>query len=197
MKMYSRLFNYADAPVRVHLSIILVFVYFYLKHADVSAIYYAFSYLVLILVHELGHAYYAHKCQYRILSVDIFPIHGVCKFEHDSNSDPRIIVYAGGLIAQFILFVIWAALLGALRLSDLGQLALYLKPITYSFIWLNLFMAVLNMLPIPGLDGFEILTRAMTYSARKNKKVSSVDVSDMSASEIVDRAIQKAKRNST
>ena len=195
--MYSRLFNYADAPVRIHLSIILVFVYFYLKHADVSAIYYAFSYLVLILVHELGHAYYAYKCKYRILSVDIFPIHGVCRFEYDSNSDPGIIVYAGGLIAQFILFVIWAALLGVLRLSDLDLLVLYLKPITYSFIWLNLIMAVLNMLPIPGLDGFEILTRAMTYSARKNRKVNSVDVSDMSASEIVDRAIQKAKRNST
>ena len=195
MTMWLTLFKYASAPVRVHLSIALVFLFFYLKQEDISSIHYALSYLILILIHEMGHAYFARKCLYNVVSINIFPLHGACRFEHDSDHNTKILVFAGGLIAQAILFVSWGAVLGVLRILEQESLIGYLQPVTYSFIWVNVLIMILNVLPIPGLDGFEILTRTIAYSARKRQPDTTSGFDNRSASEIVDSAIKKAKIN--
>ena len=58
------------------------------------------------------------------------------------------------------------ALLGALLLMLLGNTSNLVEPILTTAIFLNLLLAVINLIPIPPLDGYKVLTQLLPEGGR-------------------------------
>ncbi len=113
---------------------------------------------VLVLIHELGHAWFARRRRLKILSIHLSALHGSCRYIAWQDRD-TIIVAWGGVAAQALVFAMGIVI---------AQLFTVTPPIVTSstFSWyhtfdmmahvfgqLNIAMIVVNLLPITGLDG--------------------------------------------
>jgi Zn-dependent protease len=75
------------------------------------------------------------------------------------DRDVTLIALAGPLVSLAI-----AAVAGVLlRLGMSGDVALFV----FSFLYVNLFLFVFNLMPIPGLDGAKVLARYLPQRARE------------------------------
>ena len=159
MRAGLKIFEYLGAPVYAHISVLLVFLYFYLKGGLLVCILSGIAFIGLMIVHEMGHAYFVRKYKHKLVEIRIYPLHGLCLYEYDARWLPETLIFAGGLIAQIVILTIWLAVLGFVNLVGLTNVEQLLKPLTNVFIDTNIFVFILNSLPIPGLDGFELWKR--------------------------------------
>lgn len=159
MRAGLRIFGYLGAPVYVHISVLLVFLYFYLKGGIITCIVSGLAFIGLMIVHEMGHAYFVRKYKHNLVEIHIYPLHGLCLYDYDTRWLPETLIFAGGLIAQVILLSIWLAVVGSINLFNFTVAASVLKPLTNVLVDVNIFVLILNSLPIPGLDGFELWKR--------------------------------------
>ncbi|HSC83019.1 MAG TPA: hypothetical protein VLC30_05335, partial [Pseudomonas sp.] len=105
-------------------------------------------YLAIILVHEWGHAFVAHRLGLRVFAVQLGFFHGQCRFQKPADFLDEVKVAWGGVMAQFS---VAAAVLLPLPLfgKDLG----YYGPLVILLGFYNLLIAACNLLPSPRLDG--------------------------------------------
>jgi hypothetical protein len=61
------------------------------------------SYLSILIIHELGHQFVAHHLGYRVLAVEIYPHHGLCRFDHPATRFEHAKIAWGGVLGQFLL----------------------------------------------------------------------------------------------
>lgn len=118
-------------------------------------------YLALILLHEAGHAFVAHRAGCEVYAVRIGIVHGQCEFEDafDEMTDAK--VAWGGVLAQ----VAFALPLIVVDLV-LGNPEWTLwRPVAGILGYWSMFWAAFNLLPIPGLDG-EKAWRIVPYFRR-------------------------------
>src|SRR5689334_22080722 len=92
-------------PVLLHWSVILLAVFYLVANVDrPSYVLVAIpSYLLVLVVHELGHQFVAHHCGYRVFAVEIYPHHGLCRFEHPQTRLDHAKIAWGGVLGQFLL----------------------------------------------------------------------------------------------
>jgi membrane-associated protease RseP (regulator of RpoE activity) len=109
------------------------------------------GFVVIVLVHELGHALMASGFGLRVLTVDAHGFGGVCRYEGYPTPKQRALVAWGGVIAQAALGLATLALLGGLGRPG-GAFGLELVD---ALLWMNLYGIIFNLLPIPPLDGAE------------------------------------------
>ncbi|MEZ4471823.1 MAG: hypothetical protein R3F60_13735 [bacterium] len=140
------------APVRLHWSTLLIAVFIGITSgAGVSLFTLVASVLVLglILIHELGHAFYVWRYRHHVIGIDVFGFHGVCYWDGYASRYERVAIAWGGVVAQATLLaavVIWAAVTGPAT-TEAGW------TVRQVLIRSNLFMIALNLLPFPPLDG--------------------------------------------
>ncbi len=150
--------------------------------------------LLALSVHEAAHAYSAYKCgdptarNLGRMTLDptkhLDPIGTICliffrfgwakpvpinsrNFKHPRRDD--VIVSLSGIIANFILSFIVAGILFAC--FGLGFFNDIFIRIMIPIMSLNITLGIFNILPIPPLDGFQLISNTV---ARKNFKVLSV-----------------------
>ncbi|MCJ8314108.1 MAG: hypothetical protein HRU38_06555 [Saccharospirillaceae bacterium] len=169
MKYEIVIAKYKGKPIIVHALVLFALAYFVARYAIMDGVVMFVCYMVLILAHELGHAYYVTKYNYRLIKIKLYPIHGYCRFEHDKNYPVHPLVSAGGLIVQSIIVVIFAVFYLLLQLSESYTTLNTLSPLFDVFLFINLITIALNALPIPGLDGAEIWPYLINY-LKKNRK---------------------------
>jgi len=108
------------------------------------------GFVIVILIHELGHAFVVRKARQTVLSVDVSGLGGVCQWVGNASPIERACISWGGVWGQMALLAI------AFPLSLLLPMV---HPIQAEFfdalIRGNLFLAALNLLPMPPLDGAE------------------------------------------
>jgi len=103
------------------------------------------SYLISALLHELGHAFVAHKLGYRLQQISLLPFGAELSLTDDKfvKNDEIKVAIAGPLV-NLILIVIFVALW-------------WMFPITYYytdiFVFANAVTLIFNLLPIFPLDG--------------------------------------------
>jgi Zn-dependent protease len=131
--------------------------------------------LLLILIHEAGHAIVVRRVGARALALDVLGFGGLCWWEGSVTPIQRACIAWGGVWAQMLVFVITGAcvlLFGrpahpfAAQMVDVALVA-------------NLWLIGLNLLPVPPLDGkeawslFPLLRRrfALRRAARAGARV--------------------------
>jgi Zn-dependent protease len=107
------------------------------------------GFLLVILVHELGHALLVKRLRFSVIGIDLLGFGGECRWRGNASGLERSWVAWGGVLAQ-------AALLGgALLVRALWGVpnVPWVAAFVHALIDLNLWIIVINLLPIPPLDG--------------------------------------------
>jgi stage IV sporulation protein FB len=108
-----------------------------------------FSYLGMILLHEVGHLYAAQRLGCRVHSISLYPFHGRCEFETPWSKFDHCVIAWGGVIAQaavFVPVVLWVIIVGYTPFEPINAMLAILGGI-------SMVIAGFNLLPSAGLDG--------------------------------------------
>ena len=108
------------------------------------------AFLIVVLIHEVGHAAIVRATGHQVLGVDVHGAGGVCHWDGDGTRMDRALIAWGG---------VWAQLALALGAFIVSVFVIPATPFAADFMsglvrW-NLFMAAFNLLPIPPFDGAE------------------------------------------
>lgn len=103
---------------------------------------YLFNYLIIILIHELGHIITLKLLKININSITIYPFGGIINTDvtYNLESNKLLLISISGILFQIICLVIFNG-----YTSDI-------------FIELNLNLIIFNLLPIYPSDGSKIMT---------------------------------------
>lgn len=199
MKTKLQFFSYLSAPINLHFSIVLAVLYFMTVKGMVFGLVASIAYLGLIILHEMGHAFFVKKYNHELEEIRIYPIHGVCFYHVDEGWLTETLIFAGGLLVQLVVFIVWMIIMSSINALNLYALENLLSPISYIFIKINLITMIINLLPIQGLDGYELWLRfwektvikwqKINHSFSKNKKRR-----QLPPEKIVDIAIKRAQK---
>ncbi|KRD79590.1 hypothetical protein [Lysobacter sp. Root983] len=147
-------FRLLGAPVVFHWSVLVVVALILslsFRSNPLTAAVGVLAYLLLIVAHEAGHAWVARRHGLYVESLRIYPMHGGCVHESARTPAQDIAIAWGGVGAQALLFGL-AMLIGALP-SSTGMLASLQTAVVIAWGPVNLMILVLNLLPVPPLDG--------------------------------------------
>lgn len=116
----------------------------------------------IVLLHELGHSWMAHRFGIRTLDITLWPLGGMARMDHIPEK-PKVefwIAIAGPLVnfalaavAGVILLI--AVLAGAT--ASLEELSWSPLSLAWAFVFVNLVMGVFNLLPAFPMDGGRVL----------------------------------------
>jgi Zn-dependent protease len=109
------------------------------------------GFLLLVLIHEAGHALVVRRTGHEVLGIDVLGIGGLCHWEGEATPMQRSMIAWGGVWAQMALWVATQAVIlaaGAPTSSFWAQMAT-------AFTSVNVWIMLVNLLPIPPLDGAE------------------------------------------
>ena len=147
---FLKLFSVKGTPIYFHWTVIALLILIsgvYLYKLEFPFI--VFALLIIVVVHELGHKWFAAISQLKSTRIDIYPIGGVCYHEEAETEYENAFIAWGGVVAQAIIFI--PALILYYAIGD--SLPLYLKSFLYYLGFTNLFIALFNLLPFSVLDG--------------------------------------------
>ena len=150
---FWQLGRWMGVPVALHWSALLPFGWCLLHRQNVlAALSSVLAFLVLMAVHELGHAVAARSRGFEVIGIRLYLLHGVCEVEAPEREEDDVFIAWGGVLAQLCLFV--AALLVLQAASALlpGS-APVLQPVLFVFLHANLVIAAINLFPMAPLDG--------------------------------------------
>lgn len=134
------------APIRVHWSTpIVAFALTGLSFVPGAWL----GFLLLVLIHEIGHAIAARSFGAHVISVNAHGLGGTCEWYGHVTARQRAIIAWGGVLAQLALYV--AARVVAVVLPSWG----FFGQLLYTLTATNLILIVINLLPIRPLDGAE------------------------------------------
>jgi ATP-dependent Clp protease adapter protein ClpS/Zn-dependent protease len=114
-----------------------------------EATYYTAAYLCLILIHELGHLAVARAAGLKVFALYLSGVGGECLIQPPNTTGQAFRVYAAGLMAQLIVFVL-AVLYVAFAGIPNSVLA---KCVVNTFIFVNAIMFFSNLIPYVSKDG--------------------------------------------
>ena len=138
-------------PIYVHWSVLVVVALLALTsikspiHAAVAIV----SYLSVIAIHELGHAFAATKLGYEVVALRIGFFHGCCEYEATDTELEDVWIAWGGVLAQLAVAIPVLAIAAVTEDLDLG----YAAPIIVFLGYMNLLCALVNLAPTQGMDG--------------------------------------------
>jgi hypothetical protein len=145
---FLKIFSWRGAPLRLHWTIpvgALVFGRFQWVPGFWTA------FLLLVVIHEMGHAFLVRRFGLRLLSVDVHGLGGQCNWSGEPTAMQRSIIAWGGVGAQLVLLLLtsWAAWAWG---PDKGVFA---REMVMAFTTTNLWLMAINLMPIAPLDGAE------------------------------------------
>jgi len=107
-----------------------------------------------VALHELAHSIVARGKGVKIHSINLMLFGGVAQMDHipEDPRDEAMIAFAGPMLSLVLggLLIGGTAILGGVLVADIQLLFMYLG-------WLNLFLAVFNMIPAFPTDGGRVL----------------------------------------
>ena len=136
--------RFRGAPIRVHWSVLpMVFVFSWFRFAPGVWL----GVLLILLVHELGHAVLVRARRLQVVEVQLHGAGGHCMHTTGSHYDSTIIAW-GGVLAQMGLLLV-----GLIVPLVVPVESTFLAELLGTLISTNLFLAALNLVPYPALDG--------------------------------------------
>jgi Zn-dependent protease/CBS domain-containing protein len=169
MRWSWRIGRVAGIDLYVHATflLLLAWVAFQEKGQGVGAIAATMSYIValftIVVLHELGHALTARRYGIRTRDIILLPIGGVARLERmPRNPRQELLVALAGPAVNVVLAIL---LYGIVRLTgqppvgDLYDVEIAMSPraLLYALAFVNVFIALFNMLPAFPMDGGRVL----------------------------------------
>lgn len=145
---YLRVARLFGTTIRIHWSAPLAAILF--GGFRVAPVFWA-SFIVLVLAHELGHAFVVRLAKAHPRSVDLTGYGGLCTWTGRVSRIQRACIAWGGVWAQLVLLILAYALRGILGAPTTAAGMDVLDVFTRS----NLWMIGFNLIPLPPLDGAE------------------------------------------
>lgn len=154
------------------------------------------AYLLLILIHEAGHAFVVRRVGARALALDVLGFGGLCWWEGSVTPIQRACIAWGGVWAQMVVLAVTGACVLLLGMPAHPFAAQMVDVALVSNLWL----IGVNLLPIPPLDGkeawslFPLLRRrlALRRAARARAGVRVLVVPHLDSKQIARAAPTKA-----
>lgn len=145
-----RVASWYGVPIRLHWTLPLgMFVFGGLK---VNPAFWL-AFFVIVLAHELGHAWWVRRFGHQVHRIDITGFGGACVWAEGASSRAsevqRSMIAWGGVQAQFGIFVL------AMILSIVTGGAFARTSVGYAFTVVNALLILINLLPLPSFDGAE------------------------------------------
>lgn len=138
--------RFQSAPIRVHWSLPLA-AFVWGRFAFAPAFWLGF--VLLILIHELGHALMVTHYRLGLSEIALHGAGGHCEHLRSGTRFQAAAVAWGGVLAQLaVLLLAWIILAAASPLTSEHAAAL-----ASVFTTTNLWLIVINLLPVAGLDG--------------------------------------------
>jgi Zn-dependent protease len=157
---YFQIARIRGAPVRIHWSVVLGALFFTGMRFEPAA---WLAFLALVLIHELGHAAVVLACGRRVVGIEVLAFGGVCRWSGEATPMQRALIAWGGVLAQVVLY---AATWGVV-LATGGPTSRFGMELVSVFTQTNLWVAMLNLLPIPPLDGAIAWSIVGVWKARR------------------------------
>lgn len=108
-----------------------------------QSIYLCAGYILLVAIHELGHAVAARACNLDVLAIEITGFGGMCYTEAPRTIKAALALCSGGLFAQLVLFVI-----ASMALVLFGRPpTLFLNCLALTFTLINIILFIGNIVP--------------------------------------------------
>lgn len=125
--------------------------------------------LVIILVHELGHAVAVNRAGASPTLIYLDGTGGRCEWFGDATLGWRLAIASGGVIAQLLLWVIVFSI-SQLTSPPASLFSAYFMDVLLRW---NLFLVALNLIPASPLDGYTIwrLLPAFLRNWRREKRL--------------------------
>lgn len=153
IKTYWSAGEWCGIPLRFHWTVLLVLPWLgYHFHSLRNAAIALPCYIFLLVAHEFGHAVVARRLDIPVDGIDVFMVHGQCRYETPYYEQEDVLISWGGVAVQAaVLAASWLALffLGSVPFA----VRLYLEPVWDVFIHINFFTIILNLIPVAPLDG--------------------------------------------
>jgi len=118
------------------------------------------GFFLLVLLHEVGHALVVRRYGLQVSSIDLHAFGGVCHWSGQATSWQRAVIAWGGVMAQALLLVVTTGIVAIVGSPH----SAFVAQIVYVFTATNLWLIVLNLAPIPPLDGGTVLRHAVGMS---------------------------------
>jgi Zn-dependent protease len=118
-------------------------------HSPASSLLGLTAYFGVLLIHESGHLIAAQRLRCEVLSIQLYPIFGITKFETPWSKFDHCVIAWGGVIAQAVValpVIGWVRLFGYTRFEPVNAVLALLG-------FFSIAVAIVNLLPIPPLDG--------------------------------------------
>jgi stage IV sporulation protein FB len=145
---YLVLGRWGGAPVRAHWTVPVGAIVF--GHLRFEPGFWLGFFLVT-LIHELGHALVVRRYRCRVVSIDVHGLGGSCQWSGPVTAIGRAYIAWGGVAAQFL-----ALGFTAIALSVLGAPPTrFDAQLVGAFTGTNVFLILINLIPVPPLDGAE------------------------------------------
>lgn len=107
------------------------------------------AWLGVMLIHECGHMIAAHRKNYAVLSIELYPIFGITRFETPWSLFDHCVIAWGGVLAQAVIAIplaTWVAIAGYTRFEPINAALALLS-------FYSLGVAAFNLIPAAPLDG--------------------------------------------
>jgi Zn-dependent protease len=132
------------------------------------------AFVVLILVHEIGHAVLVRRYGLSVLSIDVHGAGGVCRWAGHASEVDRAKIAWGGVVAQALLLV------ATTLMAPVAPSHPLVLQVVQTWTATNVLVIALNLLPVRPFDGAEAWTlfrwrnlrgwgRRASLEARKRK----------------------------
>ena len=145
---YLTIGHWRGAPVRLHWTLPLVALIF---GQGAFAPGFWLGFVLIVLIHELGHAVLVRRFRCAVSSIDVHGMGGVCRWSGEPTRIQRACIAWGGVLAEIVALI---ATYAAIAVFGPPETAFTMQ-LAAAFTTTNIWMIAFNLLPMPPLDGAE------------------------------------------
>ncbi|NNE90298.1 MAG: site-2 protease family protein [Verrucomicrobiales bacterium] len=177
MKWSFQVGKIAGTRVKIHLTFVLLLAWVGVSGALNQGIFTAVSSLVLliliflcVLLHEFGHVIAALRYGITTPKITLFPFGGVATVSHIPK-DPRkeLFISFAGPLTNILLAVILLSIRGSAFEWNLAAISKAETTLVDRMIWVNVILAVFNLIPAFPLDGGRIFRALLSFAIDRMK----------------------------
>jgi Zn-dependent protease len=145
---------------------------------------------LVVVAHEAGHAAIARWRGLYVVELQVHGLGGQCLHTIGTPLDTSFIAWGGVLAQSVLLGIAWP-------LNQHAPLSTFLGSFLYGLTVPNLLMLILNLMPLPGLDGVEawrLFGRFADLQRQERRRTTDVDEKWRAKTKAMRRAIEDAER---